>query len=220
MIPNRMVDAYAGKPAHYFTGARRDFVELLPSDPTATILDVGCGAGETGALALKEKKCLRYVGIELMPEAAEKARAMSPEIIVGDIEQVDLNFPDATFDAVIFSEVLEHLAWPDKVLKKIGPKLKPGALVLASSPNIAHWKIARDLVRGQFDPTEIGIMDRTHLRWFTPTTYAAMFTNAGYDVERVWPIRPLKGSKKILATVTGRPSLFWVQICLAARWRR
>jgi 2-polyprenyl-3-methyl-5-hydroxy-6-metoxy-1,4-benzoquinol methylase len=218
MSANAATDPYAKKPPHYFTGGRPDFVAMLPDNPTASILEIGCGAGETGALAIAAGKCRRYAGVELMPDVAEKARLVSPEIITGDIERMDLNFADQSFDAVILSEVLEHLAWPDKVLQKIGPKLKPGALVLASSPNIAHWKIARDLIRGRFDPSDIGVMDRTHLRWFTPTTYAAMFTAAGYRVERLWPVRPLKGSKKLLASVTGKPSLFWVQICLSARW--
>ncbi|MBV1694809.1 MAG: methyltransferase domain-containing protein [Hyphomicrobiales bacterium] len=212
------VAAYAGKPAQYYAGARADFVALLPVAPEAVLLDVGCATGGTGGLALAERKCGRFVGIELMEAAAKKAREVSSEIIVGNIEHMELQFPDETFDVVILSEVLEHLAWPGLVLKKIGPKMKPGGIVLASSPNIAHWKIVRDLLRGKFDPTDFGIMDRTHLRWFTPVTYQAMFSDAGYDVERVFPMRTLKGSKRVLAAITGRPTLFWPQICLAARW--
>jgi SAM-dependent methyltransferase len=219
MSEHQAVDVYDAKPTYYFTGARDDYVKLMPHAPTAALLEIGCGAGATGAAALAAGKCGRYVGFELTAEAAAKALAVSKEIIVGDIETLDLDFPDATFDTLIMSEVLEHLAWPDKVLAKIGPKLKPGAQIFASSPNIAHWKVARELMKGRFDPTDFGVMDRTHLRWFTPTTYAAMFTAAGYMVEYVGPIRELRGRKKIFATVTGRPHLFWVQISLRARWK-
>jgi 2-polyprenyl-3-methyl-5-hydroxy-6-metoxy-1,4-benzoquinol methylase len=210
-------DSYQQKPAAYFEGARHDFVALLPADPKAHILEIGCSNGATGVAALKAGKCAHYAGIELMDEAAEKARQVLSQVWVGNVETMDFAMPDASLDAVILSEVLEHLAWPDQVLRRLRPKLKPNALLLASSPNIAHWKVLRELAAGRFDATDIGTMDRTHLRWFTPGSYRRLFEDAGYRVERVWPIRDLRGSKRILATLTRRPWLFWSQICLAAR---
>lgn len=216
-IAHRLSGHYAEKPVSYFVGARHDFVDLLPPDPSAQILEVGCGAGATGALALEQKKCARYVGIELMPEAATEARKVLSEVILGNIEEIALPAPPATFDALILSEVVEHLVDPWTALKRLAIMLKPGAIVLASSPNVANWKILRQLSRGRFDYTERGTMDRTHLRWFTPATYRELFEHCGYAVDRVYPIVPLRPHQKAVSTMLGgRDHLFYAQICLSA----
>ncbi|NOT70742.1 MAG: class I SAM-dependent methyltransferase [Hyphomicrobium sp.] len=215
---HRLTAAYENKPDNYYSSARKDFLALLPDNSKAAILELGCGEGPTGALALKQGKCAEYVGIELMPEAAAAARLVLTRVIYGDVERTALDLPAAHFDALIISEVLEHLINPWDTLQNLGTYLKPGALVLASSPNVAHWKIVRQLINGRFDLTDAGIMDRTHLRWFTPATYAALFEKSGYTVERVWPITTIPASKRLLATlIGGRHHLFYKQICIAAR---
>lgn len=214
-----LIASYAAKRSDYFTGARRDFVALLPDEPKASILEVGCGTGATGALALAQGKCGRYVGVELMEPAAAEARKVLSEVITGNVESLDLKFAAATFDALIMSEVLEHLADPWAVLRRLGPLLRPGARVLASSPNVSNWKIIRQLYRGRFDLTERGIMDRTHLRWFTPGTYGEMFESCGFKVDKVYPISPLKPHQRAVAFLLGgRQHLFCSQICVSGRW--
>lgn len=214
-----LVKQYSNKPENYYKGARRDFVALLPGAPHAAILELGCGNGATGALAIKFGKCREYVGIELMPTAANDAELVLNRVICGDVERLELDLPEAHFDALITSEVLEHLVDPWAVLRKLGRYLKPGAITLASSPNVANWKIIRNLINGKFNLENQGIMDRTHLRWFTPATYADLFQSSVYRVEKVWPISELSLGKNILSVASGgRRHLFYKQICISARW--
>ena len=77
---------YAVKPASYFSMVRADFVDRLPRDTSAQILEVGCGTGATGALALSEGCCGRYVGVELFEAAAEQARDVLSDVVVGNVE--------------------------------------------------------------------------------------------------------------------------------------
>lgn len=209
---------YAAKRAAYFEGCRRDFVERLPVDPTAKILEIGCGNGNTGALALSERKCGWYAGVEAQDAAAVEARGKLSEVVVGDVEHLMLPWPQMHFDALFMSEVLEHLVDPWAVLRTLHGLLKPGALVLCSSPNVSHHRVLRMLWNGEFTLADSGPMDRAHLRWFTPKSYAAMFASTGYRVEAVGPIKPLSFSKRIKAALLGgRQHLFMVQIQIVAR---
>jgi SAM-dependent methyltransferase len=135
---------------------------------------------------------------------------------VGDIETLDLPYPPETFDSLVCSEVLEHLASPEAVLGKLVPLLKPGGRVYASVPNLSHWRIMLDLLRGRFEYAERGPMDRTHLRWFTPRTFKALFEGCGVTVDHLAPI----GSRSPLRPWLSRLPLehmLWYQIDLRGR---
>lgn len=194
---------YADKIEGYFAGARPDYVDALPADPGAAILEIGCASGGTGAMALAAGKCGRYVGVELMPEAAETARGRLTEVHVGNIEALDLPFAPASFDALIMSEVLEHLTDPWGVVRRLSGYLRDGALLFASSPNVAHYSVARNLILGRWPLADHGIMDRTHLRWFTPATFRAMFEDAGFAIDSIGPIVPLGPRARLLSRLTG-----------------
>jgi 2-polyprenyl-3-methyl-5-hydroxy-6-metoxy-1,4-benzoquinol methylase len=178
---------YAAKDADYYGGARQDFVRALPDEPHAHILEIGCGNGATGALALATGKCARYVGVEMFAPMADAARAVLSEVHQGNVEAMALPFAPASFDALVMSEVLEHLTDPAAVMGRLSPLLKPGARVFASSPNIAHWRIVRDLLRGRFDYADSGVMDRTHLHWFTPDSFRRLFADAGIAIDAWGP---------------------------------
>jgi 2-polyprenyl-3-methyl-5-hydroxy-6-metoxy-1,4-benzoquinol methylase len=181
LAPAAREGAYTTKPDHYFTGARTDFVEDLPDDLNAQILEIGCGTGATGRLAIARGKCARYYGVELNSEAASIAAQQLHEVIHGDVETLNLPWTPRKFDALIMSEVLEHLADPWSVLAKLHLLLKPGALVLAGSPNVAHYRVILMLLRGDWQLADSGVMDRTHLRWFTPRSYGRLFRETGYE---------------------------------------
>ena len=209
--------AYSAKDEDYFSGARRDFVAELPDNPRARILEVGCANGNTGALALANGKCGWYAGLELNQAAAERAREKLSEVGVGDVEQMALPWDKQSFDALIMSEVLEHFADPWQVLKKLRPLLKPGALLLCSSPNISHYRLIAMLIQGDWKVEDSGVMDRTHLRWFTPKTYAELVESAGFIVDAVEPIRPFRLYDRIRIALTGgRRHLFIKQINVKA----
>lgn len=220
--PNRPIaGAYADKDPAYFSGARTDFVTCLPIDRTASILEIGCGDGATGVLALEQGRAGRYVGVELFPAAAEAARDKISEVIVGDVETLSFDWMPATFDALIMSEVMEHLREPGPVLDKLHTALRPGALVLASSPNVSHWRVLAKLLAGQFPQEDRGVFDRTHLRWFTPATYAALFESHGYSVEWVGAVTPASWRVRLFSKLTrgAFDHLFMTQIALVARRR-
>lgn len=185
-----MASAYASKSTAYFAGVRQDFLTKLSHHGGGVVLEIGCGSGETGAAAMAAGLSDRYVGVELFPDAAAVARTRLSEVLEGDVERITLPWPDATFDAVLMSEVLEHLIDPWAVVARIVPMLRPGALVMASSPNVAQFSIVKSLIAGRWDLADSGPMDRTHLRWFTPSTYGAMFETAGIRVDSMEPLSP------------------------------
>jgi 2-polyprenyl-3-methyl-5-hydroxy-6-metoxy-1,4-benzoquinol methylase len=194
---------YDDKPAAYFANARLDIVEQLPTGPNDAILELGCGAGGTGRLAMSSGKAGRYVGIELSPTAAAQAAEVYSEVLVGDVEQLNLEPLRDAFDALIASEVLEHLTDPWTTLGRLVACVKPGGAIFASSPNIAHWTVLKELAMGRFDYDERGVMDRTHLRWFTPSTFRALFEGAGVEVLELAPMAPLRPKAKVFDHLTG-----------------
>ncbi|MBO9622440.1 MAG: class I SAM-dependent methyltransferase [Sphingomonas sp.] len=213
-VSSYLNDAYSVKRDDYYTSARRDFVADLPHNPNAAILELGCGNGATGALALEQGKCGTYVGIEMFEPMAQEAMRVLTAVHVGNVETMEIPYAPGTFDALICSEVLEHLVDPEPVLRKLVALLKPGGLVFASSPNIAHWRIILGLVRGKFEYEDFGVMDRTHLRWFTPASYRALFEAAGVEVVDVSRHATLPGWKKALFGLLGKGlgHLTWYQI--------
>jgi 2-polyprenyl-3-methyl-5-hydroxy-6-metoxy-1,4-benzoquinol methylase len=143
------------------------------------VLDVGCAAGDLG-LVLKQRGC-RVAGVELDPVAAEAADRILDELLVGDVNDLDLvgHFGKESFDVVVFGDVLEHLADPVSVLRKVRPLLTKTGSIVASIPNVAHGSIRLALLDGRFDYRELGLLDATHLRFFTRGSVHAVFREAG-----------------------------------------
>ncbi len=213
------IHSYDAKPEDYFSGSRSGFIDKLDPDTDRSILEIGCGEGSTGAYAKATKKCGRYVGVELMPGPGERAKLRLDEVYVANIETFDIPEPKGSFGALIASEVLEHLVDPWAVLRRLYPLLAPGALVFAGSPNIAHISTIRMLMKGRWDLEDAGRMDRTHLRWFTPGTYAQMFRDCGFEVLSVEPHGSMGPRQKVANALTaGRlRHLFINQIVVCAR---
>lgn len=203
-MTNFLEHSYEAKPQTYYTNPRTDFVDLLPISTSAAILELGCGDGATGALALKNGKCGTYVGIEMFAPMAERALKVLTTVHIGNVENMQLPYELACFDVLILSEVLEHLVDPHAVLGRLSRLLRPGAVVFASSPNVCHWRNILALCVGRFEYTESGMMDRTHLRWFTPSSFAAMFQSAGVEVDLVTPLNHLRRRERWLRRLFGR----------------
>lgn len=216
--PETLSSAYSAKSSRYFTGARRTFLDLLPLNPHGRLLEVGCGNGNTAASALAEGKCGWACGIELCAEPAAQARSRLDQVILGDIEQLALDLPPNSFDVLLMSEVLEHLRDPPRVLAKLRPLLRSGAIVLAGSPNVCHYSVLLMLLRGRWDYEREGIMDETHLRWFSPSSYRRLFETSGYAVDHVRPAIPLRPKPRLANALLLRrfEYLFHTQIELRA----
>ena len=210
---------YDDKPASYFANARNDIVALLETGSKSAVLELGCGAGGTGRAALQAGKAGRYVGIELSPNAAAMAREHLTDVLVGNVEALDSSHLNGAFDALVISEVLEHLTDPWTTLRRLAQCLKPGGRIYASSPNVAHWKVVRSLIRGRFEYEEKGVMDRTHLRWFTPQSYRALLEDAGFEVLEVRPVTPLRSKTRIFDRLTGGRfrHMLYTQIMIVGR---
>lgn len=214
-----VLPTYAGKDAKYFSGARKLFIDSLPVNPEARMLEIGCGNGDTSAYARATQKCGWCCGVELCEAPAREARTKLDQVIVGDVEKVAMPFAPGTFDVLILSEVVEHLVDPWKALAQLRTLMKPGAIVLAGSPNVCHYDVVRTLLKGRWRYETKGIFDATHLRWFSPATYAELFESAGFKVEFVRAAGPI-GKKGLLGnvlTLGQMPYLFHEQIFLKAR---
>jgi 2-polyprenyl-3-methyl-5-hydroxy-6-metoxy-1,4-benzoquinol methylase len=156
-------------------------VALLPPR-LGRVLDIGCGAGGVGRALRPRAESL--TGIELDPQAAERAREVYDAVHEGAVEEV-LGRVDGQFDVILAYDVLEHLVDPGAVLRRVREVAAPGALLHVSVPNARHWSLVRDLVlKGTFGYTESGHRDETHLRWLTPRDLVALVGGAGWRVER------------------------------------
>lgn len=211
-------DSYQTKGSDYFTTARRDLVGDLPKTP-ARILELGCGNGATGRLALELGKAQEYVGIEMFEPMAREAQRHLTRVHIGDVSAISIPEEPASFDVLICSEVIEHLVDPASVLERLLAFVKSGGMVLASSPNVAHYSIIRDLMRARFEYQDAGAMDRTHLRWFTPDSYRRLFEDAGVEVIRLERHAHPRTWRVKLGELLPKPLkyLLWYQINLTGR---
>ncbi len=210
--------SYEAKTEHYFAGVRDDMLDLI-HEKSLNILEIGCGKGATGKSALERNIAEHYIGIELMKDAADEAKKWLSHVEVGDVEKMDLNKLGGPFDVIICSEVLEHLFDPWTIVEKLTQLLEKGGIIIASSPNIACKAVIMALLRGNFEYTEFGIMDRTHLRWFAPKNYHKMFEDAGLQIEVYQPVREISWKAKFISNISFRrlDHLFWNQIMIKAK---
>jgi SAM-dependent methyltransferase len=169
------------RPAVYYDRPRPEVAALVTPE-CRRVLDVGCGTGQLGRL-LRERGH-HVTGVELVSEAAVQARAWLDHVAVSDVE-AGFPFPPASFDAVIFADVLEHLVDPWRVLREAVKLLAEGGCVVASVPNVQNFDVLWRLARGRWEYRERGILDRGHLRFFTLATIREMFAQAGLSVTHV-----------------------------------
>jgi 2-polyprenyl-3-methyl-5-hydroxy-6-metoxy-1,4-benzoquinol methylase len=174
---------YDFKPSFYFEQARPEMQQFVPAN-CKRILDVGCGQGKFGEL-LKQSRSIEVWGIEPVAAAAAEAATKLDHVIEGMfIPEADL--PSENFDAIFFNDVLEHLFDPAAALQLARKLLKPDGVVIASIPNIRHFLTMWELiVRREWHYGDSGILDRTHLRFFTKKSIIALFADCGFNVERI-----------------------------------
>jgi 2-polyprenyl-3-methyl-5-hydroxy-6-metoxy-1,4-benzoquinol methylase len=147
-----------------------------------SVLEVGCSTGYFTKI-LVERGC-SVVGIEIDPDAAVKAEAWADRVVVGDVDNSDLwnEVKDESFDAVILGDVLEHLRDPLTALRSAAKKLKPSGSIVTSLPNIAHGDVRIALLLGRFRYSDTGLLDRTHMRFFTLESVRELLREAGLVV--------------------------------------
>jgi SAM-dependent methyltransferase len=162
-----------------------ELLDFLPAG-AARVVEAGCSDGALGHAYRLRHPRVDYVGIERDPARAAQAAGRGLRVLAADVERLE----DATLaalapaDAWVFGDVLEHLVDPWALLARVRGTLAPAGAVVACLPNMQHWSVIARLVSGELHYESAGLMDRTHLRWFTRTTIDAMFREAGYAVVR------------------------------------
>lgn len=170
-------------PDEYFAGARADVAALVPRE-AARVLDVGCGFGALGRV-LAQRGCVVH-GIERNPEAARHLEGTYARYLIGDVERSAHALGGERYDCLVFADVLEHLVDPWSALAQYTELLAPGGCVVASIPNVRHAGILLNLaVRGRWRYTDTGLLDRTHLRFFTRIEIEELFGSARLSIERI-----------------------------------
>ena len=176
---------YTTKPKAYFANPREQIAPLLPVH-AARVLEVGCGTGATLQWLKSTGRCKVAIGMELFDSAAAIASLHADQIIVGNAEHlITTTFEPESFDLVLCLDVLEHMVDPWAFVANIEKLLKPGGTLISSIPNIRHLSTLIPLVvGGRWRYTTSGILDRTHLRFFTRASALELVTTERMKVAR------------------------------------
>jgi SAM-dependent methyltransferase len=167
------------QPDFYYDGANEHLLGAVPAR-AKRILEVGCARGRLG-LELKQQDPGRYVaGVEQDPDAAKVAGDRLDDVFLLDAQTDVPPIEPGSLDCLIFGDVLEHLVDPEDVLRRYRELLAPDGLVLVSVPNIQHFSVVKNLLRGDFSYQPSGLLDSTHLRFFTHMSFAKLLLDAGF----------------------------------------
>lgn len=185
------VDLYnlSNKPTGYYQSIREDMLKFIP-DGTNTTLEFGCGFGAFSAL-LKENFGAETWAVEIDKAAALEAAKKLDRVINADAVASLKDIPDGYFDCIILFDVLEHLVDPYKLLRGLKSKLTAEGVIVASIPNVRFYRNMVDFViRGNWDYKDKGVLDKTHLRFFTYKSIMKTFSQLGFEVLEIEGINP------------------------------
>lgn len=207
-------------------------IQILQMTPDgSSVLDVGCACGDLGAYLFTHKGCTVY-GLEYSAESLAVAKGTGA---YAQVSQADLNtfdampsFFPATFDRIIFGDVLEHLNEPERVLKKFLPFLAENGRVIISLPNIAHGSIIVQLMANKFTYMDYGILDSTHVRFFTHKSIAELMAALGLKIlsstRTIWDLPGLHPyipahlvPQPVLEHIAANPHAYVLQYVFEAR---
>jgi 2-polyprenyl-3-methyl-5-hydroxy-6-metoxy-1,4-benzoquinol methylase len=178
----KVEDFYTEKETAYFNQARTEIEPLLPQR-AGRALEVGCGMGATMRW-LRSRRDVQYAaGIEISQETAAGACDVFDRVLIGNAETLDIR--DGNFDLIVILDVLEHLIDPWGMVQRLQAVLAPGGAIIASIPNVGHYSVCLPLLRGQWNYGDYGLLDRTHLRFFSEQTAFDLMTREGLEVQQV-----------------------------------
>lgn len=168
-------------PAHLVVN--QELMSLIPDD-ARHVVEIGCMLGAMAQAFRAGHPDTEYVGVDIDPNYARAAAQHCTRALSGDIERLDAATFDTLFpsDCWIFGDCLEHLRDPWALLRRIRERIAPQGCLLACIPNAQHWSVQWRLATGQFRYEDSGLMDRTHIRWFTRITMLEMFDSTGWKV--------------------------------------
>lgn len=164
----------------YFDGLNQQLVAAIP-DSATTIVDVGCANGCLGAALKADRPERRVIGIEREPAAVEIARTRLDCVLQVDLEIEIPSVEAGSVDCVVFGDVLEHLVDPIPLLRAARTWLDPKGVIVCSIPNLAHNSVLEQILRGDFQYQGAGVLDRTHLRFYTYATIIKLLLEGGFS---------------------------------------
>ena len=177
------------KSKHYYESVREDMLKYIPQE-TKTTLEFGCGFGGFSAL-LKETLNTEGWAVEIEREAAQEAAKKLDRVINTDANESLKAIPDGYFDCIIFFDILEHLVDPYSLLLSVKKKLTKRGVIVTSIPNIRYYRTFVDFViHGNWDYKDQGILDKTHLRFFTRKSILKVFDKLGFKILMFEGIHP------------------------------
>jgi 2-polyprenyl-3-methyl-5-hydroxy-6-metoxy-1,4-benzoquinol methylase len=163
-----MSEVAAGCSDRTYQNAGNPFVVALIPDEVGSILDIGCGAGDNAAMLARYRPNVSICGITVSPNEAQIAKLHMERVWICDVEsEVPPELLGKQFDALVFSHVLEHLRHPEQVVARYVSFLKPNGFLVIAVPNIGNWRQRLRLLRGDFRYQSGGVMDETHLHFYT-----------------------------------------------------
>ena len=198
-----IIQNYKQKEETYFNNARLDILPLLPKY-SESILEIGCENRTTLQYLKAHGKYKENTGIELTEYAVLEAEQFIDNTLIGDAEEIINRLKPDSYDLVLCLDILEHLVDPWLMIKKISRVLKKGGVIISSIPNIRTIRVISKLaILGKFDYTNIGIMDKTHLRFFTKTSALELFNTDTLEVD-LWIHSPFAEMSKssVFNTIT------------------
>lgn len=186
---------------NYYSQSRPEIADLVPKN-IRTILDIGCG--ECAFLKLiKELTGAETWGVEMIQKVAEKAKNQADNVFIGKIEDALNTLPWNYFDCITLNDVLEHLYDPYNVLKNLKKLLSNKGIIIASIPNVLHFSLLKRLILNQdWNYTDEGILDFTHIRFFTKKSIMRMFHEAGFELIKIKGIKANNSIKEIFNILT------------------
>lgn len=195
---NTETEVLYNKERKYYELERPEMLGYVP-DHAATLLDVGCGEGWFAKVAA-EQKDLEAWGVDFNEQSIDVASGILHKALCGDINQLLTDIPDNYFDCIVFNDLLEHIMDPYKLLVDIKKKLSPEGVIVASIPNLRYFRVLGQLLlKKDFKYAKKGVLDETHMRFFTQKSINRMFEEAGYHVQTLDPLNKSSSFKPLLA---------------------
>jgi len=166
----------------------QNLFDIIPNS-LSSIIEIGSGSGALAKAIKLRSPTTNYIGVEIDNEYSNLSSRYCDSVFTENIENPshDLILNIQNTSAIIFSDVLEHLYDPWKTLKFLRSEVKDECSIFASIPNIQHWSIIFGLISGNFNYTESGLLDKTHLRFFTKSTIISLFTDCGFKIQSISP---------------------------------
>jgi 2-polyprenyl-3-methyl-5-hydroxy-6-metoxy-1,4-benzoquinol methylase len=196
----------------YQNSGNEDVINLITGDGPL-VLDVGCGTGSIAKILTSQAKIVD--GISISEDELHHANRFLRNSYLFNLEEgLPPAIGEESFDYVICSHVLEHVAYPEKLLRDIQKVLKPTGSLVVALPNLFHYKSRMQLLRGNFPRSEAGIWDETHLRWYTFRSASEMLSEY-FEIETATvtgdlpfnsvarKILPIKMSESLYKILTG-----------------